>query len=423
MIYTDAQSAILEEIQNQPRARRGVMSDLVKRWPGDLDGVTDREYLAVPYRFTDGNYPEYAKNIVQNTMNTISNDHMGGCIRWVDDTENNNFQYWVNVINEGSGSGCWSSAGYLDNLYSQKLNLAPECLTADVIMHEFLHTMGILHEQSRPDRDSYVNIHWDRILGDSYSQFRKIDASDWYDMSSPYDIDSVMHYSYNAGRTPEAGAENLPVMTSVATGEPVQYPRAQTMSEIDAIQLAKMYKSFCPNFAHHTTTEVMKITTKPDEQDFTEYCRRVGDGIKPNPTSCEGFIQCAHGGLFAIPVACPSGLLWDKDMIVCNWAASVDCQVGPTTTEPVPKTTPSPITETTVEPDNFSEFCQGRPDGHYDHPHVHSSASACGKFIQCYSGRIFIMDCPAGLVFYETSLRCNVPNVWPSVTCVPEVTY
>jgi hypothetical protein len=39
----------------------------------------------------------------------------------------------------------------------------PFCFTNGTIMHEYLHTLGIFHEQMRPDRDSYVTINWDTI--------------------------------------------------------------------------------------------------------------------------------------------------------------------------------------------------------------------------------------------------------------------
>ncbi len=37
-------------------------------------------------------------------------------------------------------------------------------------MHEFLHVLGAMHEQSRLDRDQYVQIHWDNIIEDKMDQ-------------------------------------------------------------------------------------------------------------------------------------------------------------------------------------------------------------------------------------------------------------
>ena len=49
-----------------------------------------------------------------------------------------------------------------------------------------------MHEQSRPDRDSYVRIIWDNIKDGLESQFRLATGSLTYDV--PYDGLSVMHY-------------------------------------------------------------------------------------------------------------------------------------------------------------------------------------------------------------------------------------
>ena len=61
-----------------------------------------------------------------------------------------------------------------------------------VIAHELAHTLGMWHEQSRPDRDSYVSIEFDRIVDGEEHNF---DMHPSEDIHGPYDFDSVMHYS------------------------------------------------------------------------------------------------------------------------------------------------------------------------------------------------------------------------------------
>ena len=73
-------------------------------------------------------------------------------------------------------------------------------------MHEFLHAWGFKHEQSRPDRDDYINVNLENTdIGKKTlifinfnhdfldSQFVKM-TDDWIDTQYPYELQSVMHY-------------------------------------------------------------------------------------------------------------------------------------------------------------------------------------------------------------------------------------
>ena len=56
--------------------------------------------------------------------------------------------------------------------------------------------LGYLHEQSRKDRDAYVEINWDNIEQNYKSQFRICEDCDLQGL--PYDLGSVMHYPAGA---------------------------------------------------------------------------------------------------------------------------------------------------------------------------------------------------------------------------------
>ena len=53
----------------------------------------------------------------------------------------------------------------------QELNLGARCNSLSVIIHEILHALGFLHEQSRKDRDLYVTINYDNIDSNIQSEY------------------------------------------------------------------------------------------------------------------------------------------------------------------------------------------------------------------------------------------------------------
>ena len=62
-----------------------------------------------------------------------------------------------------------------------------------VFLHELGHVLGLLHEQTRPDRDCYINIHWDNILPGYKHNFRKKLCTS-VRMYGDFDFESIMLY-------------------------------------------------------------------------------------------------------------------------------------------------------------------------------------------------------------------------------------
>lgn len=60
-----------------------------------------------------------------------------------------------------------------------------------IMAHELCHTLGFWHEQSRTNRDNYVQINLDCILDHKEHNFDKHSGAGHY---GPYDFVSVMHY-------------------------------------------------------------------------------------------------------------------------------------------------------------------------------------------------------------------------------------
>ena len=129
---------------------------------------------------------------------------------------------------------------------SQYIRLTSGCARSQgKILHEIGHALGLWHEQSRPDRDSYVTIHWDNIKQTKRHNFHKRTDKVIDYQGTGYDYGSVMHY----GTKSFANCSNCSTITVAneteyeKQGQPMLGQRIE-LSPSDIIQINRLYN--CP---------------------------------------------------------------------------------------------------------------------------------------------------------------------------------
>ena len=78
-----------------------------------------------------------------------------------------------NYVTFRTGTGCSSSVGKVGG--QQFVNLASGCSTGNTI-HEIGHTVGLWHEQTRKDRDTYVTVNFANITAGYEGNFKTYTA-------------------------------------------------------------------------------------------------------------------------------------------------------------------------------------------------------------------------------------------------------
>lgn len=94
-----------------------------------------------------------------------------------------------NYITVIPDDGCSSPIGRVGG--QQLLRLADGCGTGSTI-HEFLHALGFAHEQSRCDRDTFIEVHLENVMAGREFNFDKY-CSGYVDVLE-YAEGSIMHY-------------------------------------------------------------------------------------------------------------------------------------------------------------------------------------------------------------------------------------
>ncbi len=136
----------------------------------------------------------------------------------------------LQVVTQSGLNAASATVGYIENGKRElKLNWAHGYGT---ILHELCHVLGMWHEHSRADRDTYVKVYANRIMPDKLHNFN---IEPLQQMVGGYDYQSIMHYDKHAF------AKHLVDVTIEPKQKGVSIGQTSRLSSGDFLTLGKMY--------------------------------------------------------------------------------------------------------------------------------------------------------------------------------------
>uniref|UniRef100_A0A182UKR4 Chitin-binding type-2 domain-containing protein n=1 Tax=Anopheles melas TaxID=34690 RepID=A0A182UKR4_9DIPT len=162
-------------------------------------------------------------------------------------------------------------------------------------------------------------------------------------------------------------------------------------------------------------------------------CPRFDDPTNPthlaHATDCRRFFKCFDGRAFELE--CPIGQEWGIRLNRCDYPSLARCSLGRQADKPAAESDKQKVVEKAAQPEQTNEessvsfakpvkagfnYDSGVNDVRcpkYDDPYrpIHlSHPTDCRKFMKCFDGRAYTIDCPVGQEFGMRINRCDYPQ-------------
>lgn len=219
--------------------RSGSMSQPLYYWPA----------RTVPYTF-GSTVTSANRNTAIQAMNTISS-----CtgVKFV--AANSSHPNMIKICNSSYNRADYGMQGGIQEVEIYNYDKG-------IIMHEILHALGFYHEQSRSDRDSYVNILWDNILAGKEHNFYKYNASL---NTGALDYGSIMMYG------PTYFSKNPSTLFTIVRKDGLPYSEQRdSLSTSDINGIKRIYGP--PYHKLSTSSQIVQEISEPTYEYYREYC-------------------------------------------------------------------------------------------------------------------------------------------------------
>ena len=227
---TIPEESIMPEATTRLRRAVGDDQDLYNLHPVVADDGSTR--YQVPFSM-DG-FTEKERVIIRNSLDIMSTDV---CLDFIEVSVGSSDYTYAIAMFKGNPGTCYSYVGRTSKGHSP-LSLGQGCAEITVVQHEVMHALGILHEQSRPDRDGHVLLHKANIIPDKLDQYGKF-SQFANNFETPYDLLSIMHYGgtfFTIGGMPSMTYKKQGVDTGkVVVSNPKKF------SSMDVYEICKLY--------------------------------------------------------------------------------------------------------------------------------------------------------------------------------------